>query len=252
MAELKAIETRYKGYRFRSRLEARWAVFFEALGIPWEYEKEGFDLGEAGWYLPDFWLPEQECWFEVKGNVDCDGIDEVCIKPGKLAYNAGKTSLVAVGSPKNGEVFPVTVLSFCDDNGTDWSVFESVDLNQEEAIKRMFDNGSVVFPGVEMHCPLCDFEFVHVKAHDITEILSDNYEAWEGRGSAIRIIMGCEYGCCWTLRIGFHKGISSMAIEDATRCKHDPLLVLANRDSEALAYAIEKMTSARFEHGERG
>jgi hypothetical protein len=25
----KAIETHYKGYRFRSRLEARWAVFFD-------------------------------------------------------------------------------------------------------------------------------------------------------------------------------------------------------------------------------
>lgn len=55
--EIKPIETLYKGYRFRSRLEARWAVFFDALGIEWEYEKEGYDLGEGGWYLPDFWLP---------------------------------------------------------------------------------------------------------------------------------------------------------------------------------------------------
>ena len=28
---IKAIETVYNGYRFRSRLEARWAVFFDAL-----------------------------------------------------------------------------------------------------------------------------------------------------------------------------------------------------------------------------
>lgn len=55
--DIKAIETQYKGYRFRSRLEARWAVFFDALGIEWQYEKEGFDLGDAGWYLPDFWFP---------------------------------------------------------------------------------------------------------------------------------------------------------------------------------------------------
>ncbi len=34
MSEIKAIETRYKGYRFRSRLEARWAVFFDALSVP--------------------------------------------------------------------------------------------------------------------------------------------------------------------------------------------------------------------------
>jgi hypothetical protein len=57
----------YKGYRFRSRLEARWAVFFDSLGVPWEYEKESFDL-PAGRYLPDFWLPGLECWLEIKAN----------------------------------------------------------------------------------------------------------------------------------------------------------------------------------------
>ncbi len=56
MAKIKAIETVYNGYRFRSRLKARWAVFFDSLGIQYEYEPEGFDLGDAGWYLPDFWL----------------------------------------------------------------------------------------------------------------------------------------------------------------------------------------------------
>ncbi len=64
---MKPIETHYKGYRFRSRLEARWAVFFDTLGVDWEYEKEGYDLGPAGLYLPDFWLPGQQCWVEVKG-----------------------------------------------------------------------------------------------------------------------------------------------------------------------------------------
>lgn len=63
---MKAIETRYKGYRFRSRLEARWAVYFDADGIEWEYEREGFDLGAAGPYLPDFWLPRVRMWAEVK------------------------------------------------------------------------------------------------------------------------------------------------------------------------------------------
>jgi hypothetical protein len=63
---LKAIETQYKGYRFRSRLEARWAVFFDALGVKWEYEKEGYDLGEAGWYLPDFYLADFDHWIEIK------------------------------------------------------------------------------------------------------------------------------------------------------------------------------------------
>lgn len=67
MTAIKAIETRYRGYRFRSRLEARWAVFFDRVGVKWEYEPQGFDLGPGlGPYLPDFWLPEYRHWVEVK------------------------------------------------------------------------------------------------------------------------------------------------------------------------------------------
>lgn len=69
MANIKPIETVYRGYRFRSRLEARWAVFFDTLGIKWEYEKEGYTINGVG-YLPDFWLPAQQCWFEVKGSAE--------------------------------------------------------------------------------------------------------------------------------------------------------------------------------------
>jgi hypothetical protein len=64
---IKAIETVYKGYRFRSRLEARWAVFFDSLGLEWQYELEGFDLGDGVYYLPDFWLSHQQIWLEIKG-----------------------------------------------------------------------------------------------------------------------------------------------------------------------------------------
>lgn len=80
---IKAIETVYKGYRFRSRLEARWAVFFDALGIVWKYEHEGYDLGKLGWYLPDFEikLANGEEWFvEVKGDKeDSKGISKSCL-----------------------------------------------------------------------------------------------------------------------------------------------------------------------------
>jgi len=65
---LKVIETIYKGYKFRSRLEARFAVFFDSLGIDWEYEIEGFVLDNGEWYLPDFYLPtfDNGMWVEVK------------------------------------------------------------------------------------------------------------------------------------------------------------------------------------------
>lgn len=51
---IKPIETYYNGYRFRSRLEARWAVFLDALGVEYEYEPEGFELPSGKRYLPDF------------------------------------------------------------------------------------------------------------------------------------------------------------------------------------------------------
>jgi hypothetical protein len=63
---VKAIDTRYAGCRFRSRLEARWAVFFDHHDIGWKYEYQGFEVdGRA--YLPDFLL---DCgtWVEVKGD----------------------------------------------------------------------------------------------------------------------------------------------------------------------------------------
>lgn len=66
MREIKAIETVYNGYKFRSRLEARWAVFFDAAGIEYEYEPEGFELEDGTKYLPDFYLPEYDWYVEIK------------------------------------------------------------------------------------------------------------------------------------------------------------------------------------------
>lgn len=54
---IQSIETVYNGYKFRSRLEARWAVFFDHLDIKWFYEHEGYETPH-GRYLPDFWLPD--------------------------------------------------------------------------------------------------------------------------------------------------------------------------------------------------
>lgn len=94
---IKAIETRYKGYRFRSRLEARWAVFFDALGIKWEYEKEGYKL-KSGCYLPDFWLPQVEMWAEVKP-VAFDRLEIMLCE--QLARETSKSCLMLVGVPNS-------------------------------------------------------------------------------------------------------------------------------------------------------
>lgn len=47
------IPTMYKGINFRSRLEARWAVFFDTLGIEWEYEPQGYEVGMSYYVDPE-------------------------------------------------------------------------------------------------------------------------------------------------------------------------------------------------------
>lgn len=93
--QIKAIETQYAGCRFRSRLEARWAVFFDTLGVQWEYEPQGFDL-PSGPYLPDFWLPDYG-WWEVKGTESAFGSrDDRVIT--ELAVYSGERVFMAWGS----------------------------------------------------------------------------------------------------------------------------------------------------------
>ena len=92
---IQAIQTLYKGFRFRSRLEARWAVFLDELKADWTYEPEGFDL-EGTWYLPDFLVKDWNVWIEVKGSVPTDDEKEKCQL---LAAASGKRVLLLIGEP---------------------------------------------------------------------------------------------------------------------------------------------------------
>jgi hypothetical protein len=62
---ISAIPATHNGIRFRSRLEARWAMFFDLMRVDWRYEYEGYKL-PSGWYVPDFWLPQIKTWVEIK------------------------------------------------------------------------------------------------------------------------------------------------------------------------------------------
>lgn len=101
--ELKAIETEFMGYRFRSRLEARWALFMNELGIQFEYEKEGYELAE-GRYLPDFYIPmfsgngRGGYFLEVKGQPITLGSDE-WQKAQRLAIQSNHEVFVFDGDP---------------------------------------------------------------------------------------------------------------------------------------------------------
>lgn len=57
LQKIKSIDTYYNGNYFRSRLEARWAYFFDLCGVKYLYEPEGFKNNNGEMYLPDFYLP---------------------------------------------------------------------------------------------------------------------------------------------------------------------------------------------------
>lgn len=96
---IQAIETHYAGHRFRSRLEARWAVFMNHLNVPWEYEPQGYVVNGTP-YLPDFLVypnTDGAFWLEIKG-VFPDG-DELTKARG-LAEGSGIPAYVYWGKPE--------------------------------------------------------------------------------------------------------------------------------------------------------
>lgn len=92
---MQAIETSYKGYRFRSRTEARWAVFLDAIHVKWTYEQQGFDLSGTP-YLPDFWVESWQAWIEIKGPEPQPVEIEKCRL---LSEASGKRVLLIYGEP---------------------------------------------------------------------------------------------------------------------------------------------------------
>lgn len=137
---IKAIETRYNGYKFRSRLEARWAVFFDALDLKYKYEPEGYELRDGSYYLPDFWIPLENHEYEGAGYF-------VEIKPTKmskeeekkcemLAIDSGHMVCALLGAPwpkefnilkwmrNTGELNPMTVYQIINDHKYDTNLHE--------------------------------------------------------------------------------------------------------------------------------
>jgi hypothetical protein len=136
MKPLKPIETRYRGYRFRSRLEARWAVFFDDLGIPFEYELEGYSLPSGAAYLPDFVLPNLRVYVEVKPTEKL-AISELK-KIVEFALAGDHQLLLIVGSPTQ-ETMYIIDRRTCGSVEEIEGVFENP-LPDDEVVEIFFDN----------------------------------------------------------------------------------------------------------------
>ncbi|NIJ10614.1 hypothetical protein FHU38_000958 [Saccharomonospora amisosensis] len=70
MNTIESVPVRYRGTLFASTLEADWAATFDRLGWYWQYEPLAVRLLNGECYRPDFCLPAQRVWCEVKGPHD--------------------------------------------------------------------------------------------------------------------------------------------------------------------------------------
>ena len=101
---VRALDTPYAGYLFRSALEARWAVFFDALQIDWEYEARGYRLPDGTSYLPDFIMPGLEWIVEVKPRsvaVDQAVLRKIAaVSAGLVKSGVGRLFISVAGPPQ--------------------------------------------------------------------------------------------------------------------------------------------------------
>lgn len=149
MSDYKVIPTRYDGYYFRSRTEARWAKALNYLRWNWDYELEGFSLPSGG-YLPDFALLDGEgvqLWIEVKGK---EPTREEHMKLAQLVAATKITAVFAIGSPRSfnlggyywnmaaGAVWEDVVVNIGSEAAKDGCIgpeFENLSVIDREAIK---------------------------------------------------------------------------------------------------------------------
>ena len=102
-------ETEYEGVTYRSRTEARWAVFFTVLGVTFTYERAHIKLSSGEMYLPDFYINDFDAYFEVKPSDENIVTDE-CKKARCLAHDRpGQRVWLSVGgpAPKKPNILPL-------------------------------------------------------------------------------------------------------------------------------------------------
>lgn len=176
---IQAINTYYAGHYFRSRLEARWACVFNDLGLNWEYEPQGYQVGEERRpYLPDFHLPDIGWWIEVKGareRLDMSLLADAVHPTKGLGPDGGSTNLLILG--------PIP-----DTNGSaplHFSVSGPAVCGQ---LHRCTDDCD--FPPVQygLHCFMSALDLEHLGA-DLQRVRAGDLEVWE-RWGAIPIPVG--------------------------------------------------------------
>lgn len=103
-----SLPTTYDGIKYRSRTEARWAYFWDQLGIKCRYEDQGF-LTDGSAYLPDFavFAAGGTIWAEIKPDWLTD--EQGIAKFRKFAAQRPQPSraVLLVGPPQNEQMYLV-------------------------------------------------------------------------------------------------------------------------------------------------
>lgn len=84
------------GQWYRHETEARWASFFERLGVGPQYEMSGAKLTDGSAYRPDFYLSRLDIWAEIKSSRPPV---EDCRRYAQFARDSGRMVLICVGAP---------------------------------------------------------------------------------------------------------------------------------------------------------
>lgn len=170
---IQAIPQVYKGIQFRSRLEARWAIFFDHLGIAWHYEFEGYQL-PSGWYVPDFWLPDvgPGTFVEVK---PFEGAGDNRIF--ELAEATDKKCFLVWGNPKpvDGTGYTLGCLRYLERDFEELYVEDGYNLCMCAVCGKI----DVVFSGGEYWERICEHEVEDYNA----PFLTNRSENWERKAA---------------------------------------------------------------------
>lgn len=244
---IKAIETKYyrngelRGF-FRSRLEARWAVFFDALGIRWEYEKEGYDLGEAGWYLPDFWLPDLKMWIEVKPTEHQDQKAQDKLSALLNQLNADDDAA------ESWDVWSSRVYQF---NGGMANEDFQITLAHSVLVPVVDFDATRFWGATDYHgdagvfCIVCGDNYVHLNG------FRDMPGGRDNERGGVALDFDCEQGCCFSVQISNWKGSGYAHVISAKSLTSDWRYILTQEQQERYTSAVNAARAARFEHGER-
>lgn len=225
------IQTTYAGYRFRSRLEARWAVFLDALGFKWQYESQGFNT-LAGPYLPDFELDQLGCFLEVKPDAPSDTTHDLA-RAFSLVSTTAKPLFYLIGAPGPWSRPPVRWMEFDDVKCIGLYRKQWTDPALDDLAARL--HHKIKADGGILECRQAICEMSRIPTDERLP------QVWHAPDATIEWI---ECASCGRVGLGPPGGQAARAF-----CRCDvPRWV---PDGERLMRAYQKARSARFEHDER-